>query len=129
MSTHAFIVRPFGTRNGIDFGLVQRTLIEPAFERLGITGDTTEAIARAGKSAREGRQGPVRVRCGVGPSGGHCPATRLDGRERTAQHLDSATILPDGVVGTPGVPEGQIPQVGIVKPRGDIQSFLTSAMA
>jgi Tetratricopeptide Repeats-Sensor len=48
MPTHAFVVRPFGTREGIDFELVQRDLIDRAFDRLGIRGDTTQVITRAG---------------------------------------------------------------------------------
>jgi hypothetical protein len=48
MPTHAFVVRPFGTRDGIDFELVHEKLIARAFERLGIHGDTTKPIARAG---------------------------------------------------------------------------------
>ena len=43
-----FIVRPFGTKDGIDFDKVQDHLITPALERLGLKGDTTKPIARAG---------------------------------------------------------------------------------
>jgi hypothetical protein len=38
---HAFIVRPFGTKNGIDFERVEKELIGPALEDLGISGRTT----------------------------------------------------------------------------------------
>src|SRR4051794_39830777 len=44
----AFIVRPFGTRNGIDFDRVEADLISPVLDRLGIQGRTTGEIARAG---------------------------------------------------------------------------------
>ncbi len=43
-----FVVRPFGTKNGIDFDQVQRELIAPAMARLGLQGGTTEPITRAG---------------------------------------------------------------------------------
>ena len=43
-----FVVRPFGTKNDIDFDKVHRELIAPAMARLGLQGDTTEPIARAG---------------------------------------------------------------------------------
>ena len=46
--TRAFIVRPFGTKNGIDFDRVQRELLTPALDSLGIAGDTTGVIVRAG---------------------------------------------------------------------------------
>ncbi len=44
----AFIVRPFGPRGGIDFDRVERELIAPVLESLGIEGRTTQEIARAG---------------------------------------------------------------------------------
>ena len=44
----AFIVRPFGTREGIDFDAVERELIDPVLDQLGIQGRTTQEIARAG---------------------------------------------------------------------------------
>jgi tetratricopeptide (TPR) repeat protein len=44
----AFIVRPFGPRGGIDFDRVERELIEPVLDGLGIEGRTTQEIARAG---------------------------------------------------------------------------------
>ena len=45
---HVFVVRPFGTKSGIDFDKVHRELIAPTMARLGLQGDTTEPIARAG---------------------------------------------------------------------------------
>ncbi len=49
MSTaRAFIVRPFGTQQGIDFNHVSDRLISPVLKRLNIVGGTTEVIARAG---------------------------------------------------------------------------------
>ncbi|HUA03435.1 MAG TPA: tetratricopeptide repeat-containing protein [Solirubrobacteraceae bacterium] len=47
-SVRAFIVRPFGTQQGIDFDLVERELIAPVLDGLNITGRTTGEIARAG---------------------------------------------------------------------------------
>ena len=44
----AFIVRPFGTKDGIDFDRVERELIDPVLAELGIEGRTTREIARAG---------------------------------------------------------------------------------
>jgi hypothetical protein len=44
----AFIVRPFGTKSGIDFDRVEAELISPALDRLGITGRTTQEILRTG---------------------------------------------------------------------------------
>lgn len=44
----AFIVRPFGTKGGIDFDRVERELIDPALTRLGVTGRTTGEIAEQG---------------------------------------------------------------------------------
>jgi tetratricopeptide (TPR) repeat protein len=44
----AFIVRPFGTKSGIDFDRVEAELIAPALDRLGITGRTTGQIRRQG---------------------------------------------------------------------------------
>lgn len=45
---NAFIVRPFGVKQGIDFDRVQTELIEPAMQRAGITGNTTANILEAG---------------------------------------------------------------------------------
>lgn len=44
----AFIVRPFGTKNGIDFNRVEELLIDPALNQLGVTGRTTMEIRRQG---------------------------------------------------------------------------------
>ena len=44
----AFIVRPFGTKSGVDFDRVEAELIAPALERLGVTGRTTGEIAEQG---------------------------------------------------------------------------------
>jgi Tetratricopeptide Repeats-Sensor len=44
----AFVVRPFGTKGGIDFERVHKELIDPVLTEAGIAGSTTEAIARAG---------------------------------------------------------------------------------
>lgn len=45
---NAFIVRPFGTKNGVNFEDVQEKLIKPALLKAGITGSTTAAVIRAG---------------------------------------------------------------------------------
>ena len=44
----AFIVRPFGTKGSVDFDRVQRELVDPALQRLGIAGGTTEQLLEAG---------------------------------------------------------------------------------
>jgi hypothetical protein len=45
---HAFIVRPFGTRGGIDFDAVEAQLIQPALAHCDIQGGTTGTILEAG---------------------------------------------------------------------------------
>lgn len=45
---HVFVIRPFGTKSGIDFDWVHTELIEPAMKALKLRGGTTEPIARAG---------------------------------------------------------------------------------
>lgn len=45
---NAFIVRPFGVKNGIDFDRVERELIGPAMDKLDFAGRTTMDIASAG---------------------------------------------------------------------------------
>ena len=45
---HAFIIRPFGEKEGIDFDRVDRELISPALEELDCTGRTTGEIVRQG---------------------------------------------------------------------------------
>ncbi len=44
----AFIVRPFGKKNGVDFEKVHKKLILPALKKARIKGHTTEVIAEAG---------------------------------------------------------------------------------
>ena len=44
----AFIIRPFGTKNEINFDAVEQNLIDPALNRLEITGRTTMEIRRQG---------------------------------------------------------------------------------
>lgn len=44
----AFIVRPFGEKNGINFDRVERELINPALKALDIPGGTTGLITYAG---------------------------------------------------------------------------------
>ncbi len=44
----AFIIRPFGTKNDINFDEVEAKLIDPALNRLNITGRTTMEIRRQG---------------------------------------------------------------------------------
>ena len=45
---HAFIVRPFGVKNGIDFDRVDRELISPALRKLGLSGGTTGEMVKQG---------------------------------------------------------------------------------
>src|SRR5580693_6220780 len=47
-SMKAFIVRPFGTKSGIDFEGVQKYLIAPALAALDIQGGTTEPFLQSG---------------------------------------------------------------------------------
>jgi len=44
----AFIIRPFGTKQGIDFDQVAKTLLDPALTALGVTGRDTIEILKAG---------------------------------------------------------------------------------
>jgi hypothetical protein len=44
----AFIVRPFGVKERIDFDAVERLLIQPALSKAGVEGATTAEIAQAG---------------------------------------------------------------------------------
>lgn len=44
----AFIVRPFGVKDGIDFDKVETELIQPALKAVGVTGSTTGVIVEAG---------------------------------------------------------------------------------
>jgi hypothetical protein len=44
----AFIIRPFGTRRGIDFDAVEKNLIAPALQNIGAEGRTTGEILEAG---------------------------------------------------------------------------------
>ncbi len=44
----AFIVRPFGTKSDIDFDRVERELIAPALDALGVAGRTTAEILKQG---------------------------------------------------------------------------------
>jgi hypothetical protein len=46
--TRAFIVRPFGVKDGIDFNEVEEKLIAPALKACGIEGRTTGEITRQG---------------------------------------------------------------------------------
>lgn len=45
---HVFIVRPFGTKNGIDFERVEADLIRPAMQQSGLTGGTTGELIQQG---------------------------------------------------------------------------------
>lgn len=56
-SQRAFIVRPFGTKSGVDFDRVEAELISPALDRLGISGRTTGDILRTGNIRTDMFQG------------------------------------------------------------------------
>ena len=45
---NVFIVRPFGTKSGIDFDRIETDLIRPAIERAGLTGGTTGQFIQQG---------------------------------------------------------------------------------
>jgi hypothetical protein len=44
----AFVIRPFGTKEGVDFERTQRELIGPVLNELGISGGEATAIVAAG---------------------------------------------------------------------------------
>src|SRR5271154_5763737 len=44
----AFVVRPFGFKEGIDFDRVERLLIQPSLEQAGVAGRSTGSITEAG---------------------------------------------------------------------------------
>jgi hypothetical protein len=46
--TRAFVVRPFGEKNGIDFERVHRELVTPVLDQFGIDAQTTSVFAQAG---------------------------------------------------------------------------------
>jgi hypothetical protein len=48
MALRAFIVRPFGVKNNIDFDQVERELIDPALTAAGVEGRTTGEIVKQG---------------------------------------------------------------------------------
>ena len=48
MAKRAFIVRPFGIKEGIDFDAIEALLIQPALARTTVIGATTAEIAEAG---------------------------------------------------------------------------------
>src|SRR5512147_112572 len=45
---NSFIVRPFGTKEGIDFDRIETELIRPAMEQAGLTGGTTGQFIQQG---------------------------------------------------------------------------------
>lgn len=45
---NVFIIRPFGLKEGIDFEEVEKVLIQPALDNVGVQGSTTGAIVKAG---------------------------------------------------------------------------------
>ena len=46
--TNAFIVRPFGVKQGVDFDKVEAQLIQPALMQIGVEGGTTTEIVEQG---------------------------------------------------------------------------------
>jgi tetratricopeptide (TPR) repeat protein len=46
--TRAFIIRPFGTKAGVDFDAIEEKLIQPALAQLDIAGSTTTEIVEQG---------------------------------------------------------------------------------
>src|SRR6266567_9563380 len=44
----AFIIRPLGTRKGVDFDAIEKNLVSPALENIGAEGRTTGEILEAG---------------------------------------------------------------------------------
>jgi len=46
--THAFIIRPFGVKEGVNFDAIDEKLIQPALAQIGVTGNTTTEIVEQG---------------------------------------------------------------------------------
>jgi len=46
--TRAFIIRPFGTKAGVNFDVVEEKLIQPALAQIGLAGSTTTEIIEQG---------------------------------------------------------------------------------
>jgi tetratricopeptide (TPR) repeat protein len=46
--TRAFIIRPFGVKEGVNFDAVDERLIQPALARIGVSGNTTTEIVEQG---------------------------------------------------------------------------------
>ena len=46
--TRAFIIRPFGTKAGVNFDSIEEKLIQPALAQIGISGSTTTEIVEQG---------------------------------------------------------------------------------
>ena len=46
--TRAFIIRPFGTKAGVNFDAVEQKLVQPALAEIGIAGSTTTEIVEQG---------------------------------------------------------------------------------
>jgi hypothetical protein len=46
--TRAFIIRPFGVKNGVNFDAVDEKLIQPALAQVGVAGNTTTEIVEQG---------------------------------------------------------------------------------
>lgn len=46
--SHAFVIRPFGTKNGVDFDRVETELIQPALKQAGCDGGTTGEFIEQG---------------------------------------------------------------------------------
>src|SRR6186997_932574 len=46
--TRAFIIRPFGTKAGVDFDAIEEKLIQPALAQIGVAGSTTTEIVEQG---------------------------------------------------------------------------------
>src|SRR6202163_3776475 len=46
--TRAFIIRPFGAKEGVNFDAVDEKLIQPALAQIGVSGNTTTEIVEQG---------------------------------------------------------------------------------
>ena len=44
----AFIIRPFGVKEGVNFDAVDERLIQPALAQIGVSGNTTTEIVEQG---------------------------------------------------------------------------------
>jgi hypothetical protein len=87
----AFIVRPFGLKNDIDFDRVDAELILPALQKLGIDGGTTGVVIEAGSTSRP-RRGRVSEEAGADSMSGDASVALLDMEHFVQDRRDRAVV-------------------------------------